>query len=86
MHIEDGYHEDMITAPVWDRSTLANMLDPELNDAYRSSTGCLNLTHMEEFASGYSSHRYQESMFKSGKDQTVKPTDSYKTRLKRKCS
>ena len=33
---------------VWDRSPHASKLDPELNDACRSITGCLRPTNVEE--------------------------------------
>ena len=34
-------------APVWARSDHAKNLDPELNQAFRSDTGCLKLTNVE---------------------------------------
>ena len=35
-------------APVWARSTYANILDPELNKACRAITGCLKPTYVED--------------------------------------
>ena len=36
-------------APVWARSTYADILDPELNKACRAITGCLKPTYVEDF-------------------------------------
>ena len=35
-------------APVWARSTFADILDPELNKACRAITGCLKPTYVED--------------------------------------
>ena len=35
-------------APVWARSTYADILDPELNKAFQAITGCLKPTYVED--------------------------------------
>ena len=35
-------------APVWARSAYADILDPELNKACRTITGCLKSTYVED--------------------------------------
>ena len=43
-----SYSEAEYACPVWARSPHASKLDPELNDACRSITGCLRPTNVEE--------------------------------------
>ena len=43
-----SYIADEYACPVWARSPYASKLDPELNDACRSITGCLRPTNVEE--------------------------------------
>ena len=43
-----SYSAAEYTCPVWARSPHASKLDPELNDACRSITGCLRPTTVEE--------------------------------------
>ena len=43
-----SYSADEHACPVWDRSPHTSKLDPEMNDACRSITGCLRPTNVEE--------------------------------------
>ena len=43
-----SYPAAEFACPIWARSTHASKLDPELNDACRSITGCLRPTNVEE--------------------------------------
>ena len=44
-----SYSTVKYTAPVWARSAHAKNLDPELNQACQSVTGCLKPTNVEDF-------------------------------------
>ena len=60
-------------APVWARSSQANKLNPFLNQACQSITGCLKPTNVEDliFDCGNCPSRYQKrSMCEGGEDQT----------------
>ena len=46
--LELSYSTDEYAAPVWGRSPHAKNLDPELNQACRSVTGCLKSTNTED--------------------------------------
>ena len=64
-------------APVWARSPHANYLDPGLNQAFRSVTGCLRPTNVEDLylLSGIAPPVIRRDG-KSGKTETINQRDS----------
>ena len=63
------------TAPVWERSAYAHLLNPELNQECRAITGCLKPTNVENLY--LLTGNQKKCMCKSGKNQTGRERETH---------